>query len=118
MDRTLVGIEDARRMVLGRVRPLEAEEVPLREALGRVLAEEIVAPEPVPGYDNSAMDGYAVRAADTQGASEERPVVLRLTGESSAGHPARAPLGEGEAITISTGAMVPEGADAVLRIED
>src|SRR6476659_4535846 len=98
MDRTLVEIEDARRMVLDRVRRLEAEDVPLRKALGRVLAEGIVAPEPVPGFDNSAMDGYAVRAADTRGASEESPVVLRLAGESSAGHPAAASVGEGEAI--------------------
>src|SRR4051812_42233328 len=117
MDRTLVEIEDARRMVLDCVRPLDAEEVPLRNALGRVLAEEIIAPEPVPGFDNSAMDGYAVRAADTQGA-ESDPVVLRLTAESSAGHPASVPLGEGEAIAISTGAMVPEEADAVVRAED
>jgi molybdopterin molybdotransferase len=118
MDRTLVEIEDARRMVLDRVRPLEAEDVPLRKALGRVLAEGIVAPEPVPGFDNSAMDGFAVRAADTMGASEETPVVLRLAGESSAGHPAAASVGEGEAIAISTGAMVPGGADAVIRVED
>src|SRR3954469_13107483 len=118
MDRTLVEIEDARRMVLDCVRPLDAEEVPLRNALGRVLAEEIVAREPVPGFDNSAMDGYAVRAADPQGAAERDPVVLRLTAESSAGHPASVPLGEGEAIAISTGAMVPEEADAVVRAED
>ena len=118
MDRALVEIEDARRMVLERVRPLDAEQVALREALGRVLAEEVVAPEPVPGFDNSAMDGFAVRAADTRGASEESPVVLRLAGESSAGHPAQQSVGQGEAIAISTGAMVPEGADAVIRVED
>src|SRR3954452_6816160 len=118
MDRTLVEIEDARRMVLDRVRPLDAEEVPLRNALGRVLAEEIVAPEPVPGFDNSAMDGYSVSAADTQAASEKDPLMLRLTAEPSAGHPAGVSLGEGEAIAISTGAMVPEGADAVIRVED
>src|SRR3954462_15351216 len=133
MDRTLIEIDEARRMVLERVRPLAAEEGPLREALGRVLAEEIVAPEAVPGFDNSAMDGFAVRAADTNGASEASPAILRLAGgadagapadfpgaagESSAGPPADFVVGAGEAIAISTGAMVPEGADAVIRVED
>src|SRR6476619_2917028 len=103
MDRTLVEIEDARRMVLDRVRRLEAEDVPLRKALGRVLAEGIVAPEPVPGFDNSAMDGYAVRAADTAGAALESPVRLEVRDESRAGRPAEAAVGEGEAIAISTG---------------
>ncbi|HKG34881.1 MAG TPA: gephyrin-like molybdotransferase Glp [Solirubrobacterales bacterium] len=114
MPGELVEVEDARRAVLERVRALPAEQVPLREALGRVLAEDVVAPEPVPGFDNSAMDGYAVRAADTA----RVPVRLRLVGESRAGHPAEAAVGEGETIAISTGAMVPDGADAVVRLED
>ena len=90
----------------------------LEEALGRVLAEEVVAAEAVPGFDNSAMDGYAIRAADVAGADAGRPASLRLVGESRAGHPAQATLAAGEAIAISTGAMVPEGADAVVRVED
>ena len=90
----------------------------LEEALGRVLAEEVVAAEAVPGFDNSAMDGYAIRAADVAGAEAGRPASLRLIGESRAGHPAQATLAAGEAIAISTGAMVPEGADAVVRVED
>jgi molybdopterin molybdotransferase len=87
-------------------------------ALGRVLAEDATSAEPVPGFDNSAMDGFAVRAADTRGAEGGRPVELALAGESRAGHPARRALARGEAIAISTGAVVPEGADAVVRIED
>src|SRR5262245_43551929 len=114
----LTPVEEARRLVVERCSRLGAEDVPVRESLGRVLAEEVRSPEGVPGFDNSAMDGFAVRAADTGGASAEAPVALRLSGESRAGAPAEAPLGAGEAMTISTGAMVPEGADAVIRVED
>jgi molybdopterin molybdotransferase len=84
-----------------------------------VLAEPIDSgEETVPGFDNSAMDGYAVRVADAAGASGETPASLRIVGESRAGHPAEIELGGGEAIVISTGAMVPAGADAVVRVED
>jgi molybdopterin molybdotransferase len=107
-------IEDARRLVLGRVAPLGAEAMAVREALGRVLAEDVTSADAVPGFDNSAMDGYAVRAGDTA----DTPVRLAVVGESRAGHPATRSLGAAEAIAISTGAMVPEGADAVVRVED
>jgi molybdopterin molybdotransferase len=113
----LVGLEEARRMVLERTTFLGSVGVPVREALGRVLAEEIVAPEPVPAEDNSAMDGYAVRAGDLAGARPGSPVVLRVAGESRAGQPAATPLGAGEAIAISTGAVAPVGADAVVPVE-
>jgi molybdopterin molybdotransferase len=118
MPERLIEIEDARGRVLEAVRPLEREPVPVREALGRVLAEEIEAPDAVPGFDNSAMDGYAVRAAETVGAGSGAPRLLRVSGESRAGHPAEVALGAGEAIAISTGAMVPVDADAVIRVED
>jgi molybdopterin molybdotransferase len=111
-------LEDARRLVLERVRPLGTEAVPLPEALGRVLADDVASVDPVPGFDNSAMDGFAVRAADTGGASLESPATLLVVDESRAGHPATAALGEGEAIGISTGAFIPEGADSVVRVED
>jgi molybdopterin molybdotransferase len=114
----LIEVEEARRLVLERVRPLAPERVPLREALGRVLAEDVSSAEPVPGFDNSAMDGFAVRAADTRGAGAEAPVSLSIAGESRAGRPADAAVGAGEAVAISTGAMVPAGADAVVRVED
>ena len=114
----LIGIDDARRLVLERAVPLGPEPVAVGEALGRVLAEPIDSPDAVPGFDNSAMDGYAVRASDTAGAGAESPIELALIGESRAGHPAAEALGPREAIAISTGAMVPGGADAVVRIED
>lgn len=113
-----IELERAREIVLERAAPLGAEPVPLREALGRRLAEEVVAAEPVPGFDNSAMDGFAVRAADTRGARPKTPVALRVVDESRAGRPAAAALGAGEAIAISTGAVIPAGADAVVRVED
>ena len=84
-----------------------------------MLAEDVTAADAVPGFDNSAMDGYAVRAADTAGATEAAPgASCAVVGESRAGHPAGRELGAGEAIAISTGAMVPAGADAVVRVED
>ena len=116
MAAKLTEIEEARRLVVERVLPLEAEPVALQDALGRVLAEPVTSADAVPGFDNSAMDGYAVRAADTKGANGGAR--LRVVDESRAGHPAQRRLAEGEAIAISTGAMVPEGADAVVRVED
>jgi molybdopterin molybdotransferase len=113
----LTEIDEARRLVLERVVPLESEPVAVAEALGRVLAEWVTSADPVPGFDNSAMDGYAVRAADTT-ASGGEPARLIVVGESRAGHPAGRPLAAGEAIAISTGAMLPAGADAVVRVED
>ena len=83
--------------MLERVRPSGAEEVPLAEALGRVLASDVTSADDVPGFDNSAMDGYAVRAADTSGAGPESPARLRLAGESRAGSPAERELRPGEA---------------------
>jgi len=105
-------------LVLERVRPLPAEPVALPDALGRVLASGIASADDVPGFDNSAMDGFAVRSADIREARADRPVTLRLRGESRAGRPASVALEGADAIRISTGAMVPEGADAVVRKED
>ena len=91
------------------VTPLER--VPVREAAGRILHEDVASPIDHPEFTNSAMDGYAVRAADLPGS-------LWITGESSAGHPWSGRLEERKALRISTGAGIPEGADAVLRLED
>lgn len=113
----LVDIEDARRRVRDAVTPLPRETVALDAALGRVLAENVVAGEPVPAFDNSAMDGFAVRGDDLAGASPEHPLRLPVVGESRAGAPAAATLSMGAAIAISTGAVVPDGADAVVPIE-
>ena len=82
-----------------------------------MLATDVAAPDPVPGFDNSAMDGFAVRAADTAAATADagQPRGRRRVARRA---PAAAPVGAGEAILISTGAMVPDGADAVVRVED
>ena len=107
----LLTIDEARALVLGAVTALDAGERPIVDALGRVLAEDVVAAHDVPSFANSAMDGFAVRAGR---AGRE----LRIVGESRAGTPAEMPIGEGEAVRISTGAAVPDGADAILPVED
>src|SRR5436190_14561078 len=116
--RELIDPEEARRLVLERARPLGEEPVALDGALGRILAADVSSATPVPGFDNSAMDGYAVRAADTTMSHGAAPARLRIVGESRAGHPAAGAVGDGGAIAISTGAVLPEGADAVVRVED
>jgi molybdopterin molybdotransferase len=113
-----IELEDARRLVLERVSPLGTESVPLREALSRILADGVESADPVPGFENSSMDGFAVRAADTSGASPESPATLLVVDESRAGRPASSALRAGQAIEISTGAVIPEGADSVVRSED
>jgi molybdopterin molybdotransferase len=114
----LLEIEDARRLIIAAAGPLGGEPVELVSGLGRVLAEDAHAPEPVPAFDGSAMDGYALRAADLLGAGEDRPATLEVVGESRAGKPAEVALAPGQAIAISTGAVIPQGADAVVRVED
>src|ERR1039458_3797501 len=118
MSGALIGLDRARDLLLEVATALRAEEVALGEALGRTLAEDVTSAESVPGFDNSAMDGFAVRARDTAGATAASPALMRAVDESSAGHPARCGVNAGEAIAISTGAMLPAGADAVVRIED
>jgi len=106
----LLTIEQAQRLVLERALPLPSERVPLEQAAGRVLAETARAVVDLPPFPSSAMDGFAVRATDTPGTL---PVAFRV----AAGHPASRPLEPGEAMGISTGGVVPEGADAVIPIE-
>jgi len=110
----LTQIEDARQLILERCAVLDAEPVPLATALGRVLAGRVTAAERVPGFDNSAMDGFAFRHEDLAGG----PGLLRLIGESSAGHPFQGTVGAAETVAISTGAVLPDGADSVVRLED
>jgi molybdopterin molybdotransferase len=113
----VIEIEKVRAAVLGTVDVLEPVEVPLRDALGLVLATDVVSSEPVPPFANTAMDGYAVRASSTAGATSEAPVRLSVVGELPAGHAPTVPVGDGEAIRIMTGAPMPEGADAVVIVE-
>lgn len=91
---------------------LEAVDLPLNDALGRVLAEPVLAQQPVPDSPRSAVDGWAVRASDTDGASPDRPVRLCIIGSALAGHPSRTSLESGEAVRITTGGVLPAGADA------
>jgi len=99
--------------------PLGTENVPLRQALGRTLAHDVAAGIDVPPFDRSNFDGFAVRAADTYGASEATPVRLRLTGEAiTPGIKPSVEVGPGQASVIATGAMLPRGADAVVMVED
>ena len=107
----LLSIEEAQRLILERVSPRPIETVPLALAVGRALAEDARAAVDLPPFASSAMDGYAVRSADAPGR-------LAVVDESAAGRPATRTLGTGEAIAIATGAVVPEGADAVVPIED
>ncbi|ASA77893.1 gephyrin-like molybdotransferase Glp [Thermococcus sp. 5-4] len=96
----------------------EIESVPLSEALGRVLAEDVTSPINVPPFDRATVDGYAVRAEDTFMASESEPVRLKVVGEINAGDTPTVELKPGESVYISTGAPLPEGADAVIQFED
>jgi len=98
-------------------RPAGEEEVPLGEALHRVLARDIVAREDIPGFARTTVDGYAVRAADTVGASEGIPAILGLAGEVPMGAGPALPLHPGKAISLPTGAMLPPGADAAVMVE-
>ena len=113
-----IEVEAARREILARVRATASQNVRLGEALGRRLAVDAVADGPFQPFDNSAMDGFAVRAAEVAGAAPESPVSLTIVDESRAGHPATHAVKPGEAIAISTGAMLPAGADAAVRVED
>ena len=94
-----------------------AERVPLEAAVGRVPAEPVRAPQPLPGFARATVDGFAVRAADTYGASEGLPAYLDLAGEARMGRPPEAEVGPGTAVAIATGASLPSGADAVLMVE-
>ncbi|AEH24460.1 molybdenum cofactor synthesis domain-containing protein [Pyrococcus yayanosii] len=96
----------------------KTEDVPLEEALGRTLAEDVISPMDVPPFDRATVDGYAVRAEDTFMASEANPVRLRVVGEVHAGEAPSITVGEGESVYISTGAPLPKGADAVIQFED
>ena len=116
--KTLTPYEEARRIILENVRPVErTEKVPLEEAHGRVLAEDIIAEISIPPFDRAAMDGYAVRAEDTYGASTFKPKRLRLIGSAYPGEPFRGEVGKGECVQIATGCPIPKGADAVVMVE-
>ena len=109
----MIEVEEAQRRVLAEVAVLDAEEIALADALGRILRQDVAAPEDVPQRDNSAMDGYAVRAEDVANA----PLSLRVIEDLPAGTVAKKHVEAGTAIRIMTGALLPEGADAVVQVE-
>ena len=116
--RTALSVSEASANVVADIKPLGTECVPLRRALGRVLAHEVRSPVSLPPWDNSSMDGYAVRADDVRNASDATPVVLPVLETVAAGGAASQPVRPGSAIRIMTGAPLPQGADSVIRVED
>lgn len=111
-------LEEAQQRVLALVPPPGAEVVPLPHAAGRFLAEPIAAAVPLPVFDNSAMDGYAVRAADVAGAGPANPVTLQLVGEVAAGRVFAGEVRPGTCVRLFTGSPLPHGADSVVMQED
>ncbi len=114
----MLKLAEASERILADIKPLEIEAIPLRQALGRVLAEDISATVTMPPWSNSSMDGYAVRSADITPVMTGEKVKLRVVGTIAAGDFAKRPLKRGEAMRIMTGAPVPDGADSVIRKED
>ena len=113
-----ITIEQAQQRLLERLSPLDGELVPVRQAVGRILTRPVSAPLAQPPFDRSPLDGYAVRAADLAGASAEHPAVLTVTDTLFAGDESRVPVSPGQAVRLMTGAMLPAGADCVIRQED
>jgi molybdenum cofactor synthesis domain-containing protein len=114
----VISLADAQARVLSTVAPLAPVTVPLGEALGLALSAPLTANEPVPPFDNTAMDGYAIRAEDTTGASPASPVRLVVVDELPAGKAPSVSVSPGQAIRIMTGAPIPPGADAIVMVED
>ena len=113
----LLSVEAARDAVLAVAEPVGTERISVAESLGRVAAEVATAGVSLPPWANSAMDGYAVRASDTTGATEDAPIELRVIGDIAAGAPPTTAVEPGTAVRIATGGRLPEGADAVVQVE-
>ena len=118
MNEPLASLDEALERMLEGLRPLPAEEVEVEAAAGRVLARPLEARVAMPPWDNTAMDGFAVRSADVAAATGQAPVRLRVIGEVAAGHAPTVRLEPGTAVRVLTGAMLPEGADAVVPVEE
>ena len=112
----MLPLEEARARILEDVLPLRPESLPLSEALGHVLAEDVSAMLTLPPWDNSAIDGFAVRSEDVATASADPPVNLAVIGEVAAGHEPEAAVGPGTAMRVLTGAILTPGADAVVKV--
>ena len=114
----MIFFHEARDKMLEGIKPLPPEKCRLDDLLGRILAQDVMASFDIPPRDNSAMDGFAVIASDAAGATEQSPVTLQIIEDVPAGKVATKPLKTGQAIRIMTGAQIPEGADAVIPVED
>ncbi len=114
----MITVEKALEEILGAVSPLDLERVPILEAMGRVIGEDMISDRDIPPLANSAMDGYALRFEDTLGATRERPVILTVIDDVPAGRVSAKTVGPRQAVRIMTGAPIPAGADAVIRVED
>jgi molybdopterin molybdotransferase len=113
----MIDYQEVRAGILATVDRLDPVEVLSNDALGLVLAADVFSTGPIPPFANTAMDGYAVRAQSTVGATADAPVRLRVVGELAAGHAPTVPVSDGDAIRIMTGAPMPEGADAIVIVE-
>lgn len=113
----MISVEEAQQQVLSRISVLEPERVGLLDSLGRVLAEDVVSDIDVSPFDNSAMDGYAVRHADVRDASEDGPAILQVVDHIPAGVQPEIAVNPGQAARIMTGAPIPMGADSVVMVE-
>jgi molybdopterin molybdotransferase len=109
--------EQVREILIETTRHLLSETINIQDSLGRVLAEDIKSPVDLPGFERATMDGFAVRAKDTFGASSGSPAYLNLIGEVNMGESASIKISQGKAIRVSTGSMMPDGADAVVMVE-
>jgi len=114
----MISVEAALEIILSEIKPLGMERINVFSSLGRVLGEDIFASTDNPPWDNSAMDGYALKAIDTKTASKNKPIILKVIEDLPAGYTAKKTIKKGEAIRIMTGAPIPKGADAVLMVED
>src|SRR3989304_9116557 len=120
MFRKLMTLEEAKKAIDDNFKPPQIgdEDVALLEAYNRVLKNDVVSGMDIPPFNRSTVDGYAVRAEDTFGADENQPVLLSISGMISVGEQPKIVLRKGEAVEIVTGAPIPEGADAVMMLED
>ena len=114
----MIDLKKAQKLILEATPVLGRESVPILDALRRIIVQDIIVVEDLPASDMSAMDGYAVRHTSLNGVSRQNPVHLRIIGESPAGKPCGAVVGDGDAIRIMTGGLVPEGADTVVKQEN
>ena len=114
----MISVAEAHKIIDDHITRLARERVSINDTVGRVLAAEIIASFPQPRFDNSAMDGFAVRAVDTKGASKKSPIDLKMVGVISAGSPGNVVVSTGQCAQCMTGASIPQGADAIVIVED